>query len=231
MRVAAIAAVLLLAACAAQPPRDEGLQAAYAAAEAESAALEARLRESEEARQKAEARAKELEQARELSDKLSAEVRRLEAEVAALRAHETEQGWILTLGSDVLFDVGEAKLKPAGARAIAKVARFMREQPERKIVIEGFTDDRGSPRLNQRLSEERAHAVREALVKQGIEPQRIVARGLGPHYPVAANSDARGRSLNRRVEILIGETVGRAATGAGSRAPESADRRPPQKAE
>jgi len=91
--------------------------------------------------------------------------------------------------------------------------------PERKIVIEGFTDDRRSPRFNQRLSEERAQAVGDALASEGVEPQRIVARGLGPAYPVAANNDARGRSLNRRVEILIGETVGRAATGASSSAP------------
>jgi len=200
-------------------PRDDALQAAYAAAEAEATSLELRLRESEEARQQAESRAKELEQARDLNDKLSADLRRLEAEVAALRAHETQQGWILTLGSDVLFDLGDAKLKPEGKRAIAKVARFMREQPERKIVIEGFTDDRRSPRFNQRLSEERAQAVGDALASEGVEPQRIVARGLGPAYPVAANNDARGRSLNRRVEILIGETVGRAATGASSSAP------------
>jgi len=192
------------------------LRAAYAAADADAASLEARLRESEEARRQAEARAQELEHSRELSDRLTGEVRRLEAEVAALKAHETDQGWILTLGSDVLFDVGEATLKPEGRRAIAKVARFMREQPERKIVIEGFTDDRGSPRFNQRLSEERAQAVREALVKEGVEPTRTVARGLGPAYPVAANDNARGRSLNRRVEILLGETVGRAATGGAS---------------
>ena len=209
MRLVAVAAVLLLAACAAPAPRDDALQAAYAAAEAEVASLEAR--------QQALSHAKELEQARDLNDKLSADLRRLEAQVAALKAHETENGWILTLGSDVLFDVGEAKLKPEGARAIAKVARFMREQPERKIVIEGFTDDRGPPRVNQRLSEQRAQAVRDALVSEGVDPQRIVARGLGPAYPVAGNNDARGRSLNRRVEILLGETVGRAATGASSR--------------
>ena len=219
MRLVALATALLLAGCTAPAPRDDALQAAYAAAEADAASLEARLRESEEARRQAESRAKELEQARDLNDKLSADLRRLEAQVAALKAEETEQGWLLTLGSDVLFDVGDAKLKPEGRRAIAKVARFMREQPERKIVIEGFTDDRGPPGLNQRLSEQRAQAVRDALAADGVEPQRIVARGLGPAYPVAANKDARGRSLNRRVEILIGETVGRAATGASSPAP------------
>jgi outer membrane protein OmpA-like peptidoglycan-associated protein len=219
MRRIAIAAVLLLAACTTPAPRDDALRAAYAASQAEATSLEARLRDSEEARQQAESRAQELEQARDLNEKLSADLRRLEAEVAALRAHETEHGWILTLGSDVLFDPDEAKLKPEGRRAIAKVARFMREQPERKIVIEGFTDDRGSARFNERLSEERAQAVRDALVSEGVEPQRIVARGLGPAYPVAGNKDSRGRSLNRRVEILIGETVGRAATGASSRGP------------
>jgi outer membrane protein OmpA-like peptidoglycan-associated protein len=219
MRCVALAAVLFLAACTAPAPREQALEAAYAAAQAEASSLELRLRESEEARQQAESRAKELEQARDLNDKLSADLRRLEAQVAALKAHETEHGWILTLGSDLLFDVGDAKLKPEGKRAIAKVARFMREQPERKIVIEGFTDDRGAPRRNQRLSEQRAQAVRDALVSEGVEEQRIVARGLGPAYPVAANKDARGRSLNRRVEILIGETVGRAATGASSAAP------------
>jgi outer membrane protein OmpA-like peptidoglycan-associated protein len=219
VRRLAIVALLFLAACTAARQREDALRAANAAAEADAAALEARLKESEEGRKQAEARAQELEKSRELSDRLTAQVRTLEAQVAALKAHETEQGWILTLGSDLLFDIGEATLKPAGRRAIAKVARFMREQPERKIVIEGFTDDRGSPRYNQQLSEARAQAVRDALVKEGVEPQRIVARGLGPDYPVAGNNNARGRSLNRRVEILIGETVGRAATGASSRAP------------
>src|SRR5262245_14478252 len=219
MRFAVATIALFLAACTTPAPRDDALRAACAAAEAEATSLELQLRESEEARQQAESRAKELEQARDLNDKLSADLRRLEAQVAALRAHETEHGWILTLGSDVLFDVGDAKLKPEGKSAIAKVARFMRDQPERKIVIEGFTDGRGSPRFNQRLSEQRAQAVADALASEGVEPQRIVARGLGPAYPVAANKDARGRSLNRRVEILIGETVGRAATGASSPAP------------
>ena len=213
MRLVAVV-VLLLAACAPPRPRDEALQAAYAAAEAEATSLEARLRESEEARQQAQARAKELEHARDLNERLAVELRRLEAQVAALKAHETEHGWILTLGSDVLFDLGEAKLKPEGARAIAKVARFMREQPERKIVIEGFTDDRGSAQANERLSARRAEAVRDALVREGIDAGRIDARGLGAAYPVASNQEPGGRQLNRRVEILIGETAGRAATGA-----------------
>jgi outer membrane protein OmpA-like peptidoglycan-associated protein len=188
----------------------------------ERAALEARLRDAEEGRARAEARAKELEQDRDLNDRLNAQLRRLQAQVAELQARETERGLVLTLGSDLLFDVGEAKLKPGGRRALANLARFMSQHPERKIAIEGFTDASGSPEANKRLSARRAQVVRAALVREGIEPDRIEARGLGAAYPIASNESAGGRQLNRRVEILIGENTSRAATGAGagaSRAP------------
>ncbi len=176
-------------------------------------ALETRLRNAEEERDRALAAAKAAEAARDTSDRLSAEVRRLQAQVAQLEAQQTERGWILTLGSDLLFDSGQATIKPGGRRAIKNLAQFMRKQPERKIVIEGFTDDRGSAAVNQRLSARRAQAVRKALVQDGIEAERIEARGRGADYPVATNSNAQGRQLNRRVEILIGEGPGRAATG------------------
>ena len=179
----------------------------------ERAALEEQIRGLEAERDRALARAVAAERSRDDQDRLAAEVRRLKAQVAQLEAEKTERGWILTLGSDLLFDVGQAKLKPGGRQAIANVARFMRERGERKVVVEGFTDDTGSPAFNQRLSERRAHAVRDALVKQGIDADRIEARGLGPANPVASNANPSGRSLNRRVEIVIGEDVGRAATG------------------
>lgn len=179
-------------------------------------ALEARLKETEEQRDRAQARITEIEQERDLNDRLAAEVRRLQRQVADLQARETQRGWILTLGSDLLFDVGQAKLKPGGRHAIANLAHFMLQYPERGIVIEGFTDSSGAPRVNQRLSERRAAAVRQALVRGGIEPSRIIARGLGAAYPVASNDDPGGRQLNRRVEILLGEVEGRAATGAGA---------------
>jgi outer membrane protein OmpA-like peptidoglycan-associated protein len=88
-------------------------------------------------------------------------------------------------------------------------------------VIEGFTDTSGTPGANQRLSERRAEAVRAALVRDGIEAGRIVARGLGAEYPVASNDDPGGRQLNRRVEILLGDAQTRAATGAGAGASRS----------
>lgn len=148
---------------------------------------------------------------------LASQVQRLQDQVRELEAKQTQRGWVITLGSDLLFDVGKATLKPGGRRAIGNVARIMRNEPERNIVIEGFTDDRGREELNRRLSERRAQAVRAALAGAGVEPGRIVARGLGESYPVASNASPAGRQLNRRVEILIGEHAGRAATGASSR--------------
>jgi len=190
---------------------------------AERESTQARLREAQEERDRAQSRAREVEEARDMNDRLSAQLRRLQVQVAELQARETERGWILTLAGDLLFDVGQASIKPGGRRALANLARFMLEHPERKIEIEGFTDDRGSREANQRLSERRATAVRELLVREGVEAERIAAHGYGAAYPVASNSDSAGRQLNRRVEILIGETVGRAATG-GTRKPESAAR-------
>jgi outer membrane protein OmpA-like peptidoglycan-associated protein len=174
----------------------------YRAAEAEAALGRAR------AAQEAQAAA---------NQQLAAEVRRLQEQVRDLEARQTQRGWVITLGSDVLFDSGRARLKPGGRRAIENVARIMRNEPERNIVIEGFTDDRGPSDANRRLSEQRAQAVRAALVHAGVAPKRIVARGLGESYPVASNASPAGRQLNRRVEILIGEHAGRAATGASSR--------------
>lgn len=193
--------------------RDQRVHRAYLAEQRARIARELAQARANDRRQ-LEARLSEVEQARDLNDRLSAHVRRLQAQVAELQAEETDRGWILTLGSDVLFDVGKATIKPGGRRALANLARVMRQEAERKIVIEGFTDDRGSAQANQRLSERRAEAVRDALVREGIEASRIDARGLGASYPVASNQEPGGRQLNRRVEILIGETAGRAATGA-----------------
>ena len=193
--------------------RDERVHRAYMAEQRARIARELAQARANDRRQ-LETRLSEVEQARDVSDRLSAQVRRLQAQVAELQAEDTDRGWILTLGSDVLFDVGKASIKPGGRRAIANLARVMRQEAERKIVIEGFTDDRGSAQANERLSARRAEAVRDALVRAGIDAGRIDARGLGAAYPVASNQDPGGRQLNRRVEILIGETAGRAATGA-----------------
>ena len=150
-----------------------------------------------------EARERELAGRTGAGKELVTEIERLRGEVSELKAQPTERGWVLTLSGDLLFDSGQALLKPGGLKAVESLARFMRQQPEQGIVIEGFTDSTGSAEINRRLSEERAGAVKEALVARGIDARRIDARGYGPAYPVASNDTPVGRQLNRRVQVVI----------------------------
>jgi len=184
------------------------------AREREAATAREQARKSELGRQEAEARAAVLENERLEKDRqastsasasagLSADVKRLESELADMRAKQTDRGWVLTLKNELLFDSGGSTLKPGGERALDNLVQFLERHPDRSIAIEGFTDSTGSKNVNQSLSEKRAWAVKAALVKRGISSNRIDARGYGPSFPVASNDNAAGRQLNRRVEIVI----------------------------
>ena len=190
--------------------REERRRAEIQAREREAAAARAQAQQAEIARREAELRAQLLAKERLEQEKqtlaateLSAEVKRLEAELADVRAKQTDRGWILTLKNELLFDSGGATLKAGAERALDNLAQFLRKYPDRDIAIEGFTDSMGSKEVNQRLSERRAEAVKDALVSRGIESRRIDARGYGPSFPIASNATETGRQLNRRVEIVI----------------------------
>jgi outer membrane protein OmpA-like peptidoglycan-associated protein len=131
----------------------------------------------------------------------TAEADRLRSE---LNAKQTDRGMTITLG-DVLFDTGKAQLKSGSQRSLEKLAQFLKENPQRKVSVEGFTDSVGGDDFNQELSERRANAVREALVGIGVSMDRINARGYGKAFPVAGNESSAGRQLNRRVEIVVSE--------------------------
>jgi outer membrane protein OmpA-like peptidoglycan-associated protein len=104
---------------------------------------------------------------------------------------------------DVLFATNKAELKSSGLVNINKLAHFLAENPDRKVIVEGYTDSTGAANYNQSLSERRANSVRMALVKMGVDPARVVAQGYGKEYPVAENSSVSGRAMNRRVEVTI----------------------------
>jgi len=130
------------------------------------------------------------------------EVAALLAELAALQARETEQGVLLTL-SDVFFEFDKAELTPSATQDLARLAEFLRQHPDRTMVIEGHTDSVGSDGYNVELSQRRARAVRSFLVARGVSPTQLVAQGFGEEYPVASNDTAAGRQQNRRVEMLV----------------------------
>lgn len=124
------------------------------------------------------------------------------AELAALEARETAEGLALTM-SDVFFEVDSAELKPAARQDLARLAAYVREYPDRNVVVEGHTDSQGSDSYNADLSARRAQAVSSYLVQQGVDPARLVAQGFGERHPVASNDSAAGRQQNRRVEMLV----------------------------
>ena len=132
----------------------------------------------------------------------------LEAQMAELAAKKTERGLVITLG-DVLFGTDLSRLSDEGMRTTQKLASVLQQNPQRNVLIEGFTDSTGAPAYNQELSERRATAVRDALQGQGVARERIQMRGYGQSYPVAANDTSSNRQLNRRVEIVVSDDTGK----------------------
>jgi outer membrane protein OmpA-like peptidoglycan-associated protein len=155
--------------------------------------LAAEQRAAEEARRAAESRTGEL----------NASVEQMKMQLRDMKSQQTDRGYVITLGGDLIFGTGEADLKPGARRSLDNLATFLRAHPKQVVVVEGFTDGQGSDQLNMQLSERRAQAVREALVAGGVDPAQIEARGYGKRYPVATNDTAAGRQLNRRVEVVI----------------------------
>jgi outer membrane protein OmpA-like peptidoglycan-associated protein len=181
---------------------------------------EARTREAEAAQRAAAEATRELDiQARAVEERSRAaeaaeqRARDLESELEELEARDTDRGLVLTLG-DVLFDTGQASLKPGAVTTIDRLAQFMRDYPERSVRIEGHTDSMGSDETNQQLSERRAMAVRDALVARNVDPARIVTVGYGEARPIAGNDTAGGRQQNRRIEVVVSDEQG-AFGGAG----------------
>jgi outer membrane protein OmpA-like peptidoglycan-associated protein len=136
-----------------------------------------------------------------------ARVSDLEAQLAELNAKKTDRGMVVTLG-DVLFDTGKSQLRPGSNTNLAKLAEFFKRNPERKAMIEGYTDSVGSASMNLALSERRAMAVMDALLGMGVSTSQLATRAYGAERPTADNSTAAGRQMNRRVEIAFAEVAG-----------------------
>jgi outer membrane protein OmpA-like peptidoglycan-associated protein len=113
------------------------------------------------------------------------------------------EGIKITFGSDILFDVNSAELKPATKRQLTEFAQTLNKYEDTDILIEGHADATGADDLNQRLSERRADAVGSYLEQQGVKTSRVKEKGYGETQPVADNSTEAGRQKNRRVDIAV----------------------------
>lgn len=109
----------------------------------------------------------------------------------------------LVLGNSVLFKTGSYSLSPTAQAALAKVAYNLGQFPNTDVTVVGYTDNTGSQAVNDKLSLERADAVKDYLINAGVSASRLKAIGRGWNDPIASNATAEGRAQNRRVEIYI----------------------------
>lgn len=150
------------------------------------------------------------------SDKAAMRARLTEQLNAVLQTRDSARGLIISM-SDVLFNTGEYSLSPGAREKLAKVSGILLSYPGLAIAVGGYTDNVGSDAMNQQLSENRAGAVRDYLVQQGVTNTAVTAIGYGNSEPVASNDNAGGRQQNRRVELVVsGDAIGNPATVATS---------------
>ena len=104
--------------------------------------------------------------------------------------------------NNILFETGKATLKPESMDEIRKVADYMKKNPSARFEVQGHTDNQGSDKVNDPLSQQRAEAVVKALEGEGVDPFNLRPVGKGSHEPVADNKTEEGRAKNRRVEFI-----------------------------
>lgn len=123
--------------------------------------------------------------------------------VKEVKVKEEKRGLVVNLSSNIMFKIGKSKLRPIAYKTLDEVVKLLNTYPDNDVMIEGHTDSTGSRKRNFELSSARAWATYSYLVKHGVAPSRLKVKGYGPDKPVASNRNRRGRSRNRRVEIII----------------------------
>ncbi len=110
---------------------------------------------------------------------------------------------IMNFSGDTLFDTNSSVLHPGAINNLKQIATILKRYPDTNVTIKGHTDSTGSADYNQKLSQQRADAVKPILLGEGIVPERIATIGYGASFPIASNDTPEGRQLNRRVEMEI----------------------------
>ena len=122
---------------------------------------------------------------------------------ADISVKDESRGTVITIPNSDLFYPGETRVLSSAEDKLTQVADALKDQGDRKIMVEGYTDSRGSDDTSRVISQQRADAVRSYLVTLGVPGDRIEARGFGSARPVASNDTGEGRADNRRVEIVV----------------------------
>ena len=125
------------------------------------------------------------------------------AKVETVQDANNLQAIKVTFDNGILFATNKSELSASSREALTKFANSLKNSPDTDITIYGHTDNTGSRAVNERISKERAEAVANFLVGQGISRSRITTEGLAYDQPVADNNTAEGRAQNRRVEVYI----------------------------
>jgi outer membrane protein OmpA-like peptidoglycan-associated protein len=183
------------------------------AAERSKAAADEQQRQAEQARlmqQQAEQKAQEADRLRAQAEEQQQQLRQqlLQQFNLILETRDTARSLIVNM-SDVLFDFNKYTLRPAAREKLAKISGIILSHPGLRLEVDGYTDSIGTDAYNLKLSDERAGSVQGYLTQQGIAQDNVTAKGFGKENPVASNSTAAGRQLNRRVELVVsGEIIG-----------------------
>jgi outer membrane protein OmpA-like peptidoglycan-associated protein len=126
------------------------------------------------------------------------------ARIPGTRVERLDEATLLVhFDSDVLFAVNSASLSSDASSALRQAAGVMKEYDKTAVVVQGHTDSSGTESYNQGLSERRASSVRDELVAEGVDRDRIAASGFGETQPVADNGTMEGRQRNRRVDVML----------------------------
>jgi len=120
----------------------------------------------------------------------------------SIRLERIEQGRTIVMDS-IYFEIDRAYLKKESLDVLDRVVAILKKNPSMKIEVRGHTDSTGEKAHNQRLSERRADAVVEYMIKNGISPERLAAVGFGAEKQIASNASEEGRKKNRRTEFYI----------------------------
>ena len=109
----------------------------------------------------------------------------------------------VSISDKMLFSSGSYNVTPRAREVLGKVAKVVNNKPDFEFMVEGHTDNTGTPEHNLKLSQDRADAIKQYLSRHGVSKKRLEAKGYGQTRPIESNDTERGKEINRRVEINV----------------------------